>query len=97
MLRHIDAIANAVRRPGLRLKDPRPGREQFYRRDLDPERWLRVVADFSEVPGFVVAGNVIGMVLLNVPWTLERDGAITLTWPAERLDANQLAPALSAA
>lgn len=43
------------------------------------------------------AGNVIGMVLLNVRWTLERDGAITLTWPAERLYASQLGPALSAA
>ena len=42
-------------------------------------------------------GNVIGMVLLNVRWTLGRDGAITLTWPAERLDADQLEPALNAA
>ena len=58
MLRHTDAIANAVRRPDLRLEDPRPSREQFYRRDLDPERWLRVVVDFSEVPGFVVTAFV---------------------------------------
>ncbi len=43
------------------------------------------------------AGNVIGVVLLNVRWTLGRDGAITLTQPAERLEADQLEPALSAA
>jgi uncharacterized protein YuzE len=42
-------------------------------------------------------GNLIGMVLLNVRWTLERDGAITLTWPAERLGAEQLEPALTTA
>jgi hypothetical protein len=58
MLRHIDAIESAVRRPDLRLDDPRPLREQFYRRDLDPGRWLRVVVDFSEVPGFVVTAFV---------------------------------------
>jgi hypothetical protein len=38
-------------------------------------------------------GELIGVVLLNMRWTLERDGAITLTWPAERLDADQLKPA----
>jgi uncharacterized protein YuzE len=43
------------------------------------------------------SGNVIGMVLLNVRWTLERDGALDLTWPAERVDADQLQAALSAA
>lgn len=58
MLRHIDAIANAVRRPDLRLEDAHPHREHFYRRDLDPRRWLRVVVDFSEVPGFVVTAFV---------------------------------------
>lgn len=51
----------------------------------------------GHVADYDFAGNVIGLVLLNVRWTLEQDGAITLTWPAERLDADQLAPALSAA
>lgn len=58
MLRHTDAILDAVRRPDLRVEDPRPGRKQFYRRDLDPGRWLRVVVDFSEVPGFIVTAFV---------------------------------------
>ncbi len=41
--------------------------------------------------------NIVGMVLLNVRWALENEGAITLTWPAERLEADQLQAALSAA
>jgi uncharacterized protein YuzE len=42
-------------------------------------------------------GTVIGMVLMNVRWMLEREGAITLTWPAERLEADQFQAVLSAA
>jgi Predicted membrane protein (DUF2231) len=40
------------------LEDPVPGRERFYRRDLDPRRWLRVVVDFNESPAFVVTAFV---------------------------------------
>lgn len=39
----------------------------------------------------------IGLVLLNVRWTLEREGAITLRRPAELLEAEQLEPVLSGA
>jgi uncharacterized protein YuzE len=42
-------------------------------------------------------GAVIGLVLVNVRRILEREGAITLTRPAERLEANQLLTVLSAA
>jgi uncharacterized protein YuzE len=42
-------------------------------------------------------GTVIGMELLNVRWTLEREGKITLTWPQAELDAESLAAALAAA
>ena len=42
-------------------------------------------------------GAVIGMVLVNVRRILESDGAITLTRPAERLEADQLQAVLSAA
>jgi uncharacterized protein YuzE len=42
-------------------------------------------------------GSVVGMILLNVRWSLEHEGAITLTWPAERLEADQLEAALTAA
>lgn len=42
-------------------------------------------------------GSIVGMVLLNVRWALENEGALTLTWPAERLEADQLQAALSSA
>jgi hypothetical protein len=47
-----------VVRPDLREEDPAPGRERFYRCDLDPRRWLRVVVDFNEPPAFVVTAFV---------------------------------------
>jgi hypothetical protein len=88
---------------------PHHRRNRVRRRPLRPARGRALPAGFAkqesvrtlETPeghavDYDVAGNVIGMVLLNVRWTLERDGAITLTWPAERLDADQLAPALAA-
>lgn len=38
----------AVQRPDYHEKDPRPGRERFYRENaLRPGRWLRVVIDFQ--------------------------------------------------
>jgi uncharacterized protein YuzE len=40
---------------------------------------------------------VIGLTLLNVRWTLEREGALTLTWPPAKLPADQLGAALAAA
>lgn len=38
--------------------------------------------------------NVIGLTLLNVRWTLEREGAVTVTWPPLKLSAEQLDAAL---
>lgn len=58
MLDHIDAMMETITRPDVRLQDPRPGREQFYRQDLDGHRWLRVVVDFNTAPGFVVTAMV---------------------------------------
>jgi len=58
MLEHIHAILDAVSRPDVREADPVPARERYFRRDLDPGRWLRVVVDFSETPGFVVTAFV---------------------------------------
>ena len=58
MLGHVVAIIEAVHRPDVREDDPAPGRERFYRRDLDPRRWLRVVVDFNETPAFVVTAFV---------------------------------------
>lgn len=58
MLAHRRAILDAVSWPDVREDDPAPGRERFYRRDLDPRRWLRVVVDFNESPGVVVTAFV---------------------------------------
>jgi hypothetical protein len=55
LLDHIEAILAAVERPDHHEDDPRPGRERFYRQNaLDPGRWLRVVVDFDDEPGWVV-------------------------------------------
>jgi uncharacterized protein YuzE len=43
------------------------------------------------------SGAVIGMVLVNVRLFLERDGAVTVTLPADRVVAAQIEPALVAA
>ena len=58
MAGHVNAILDAIERPDRREADPVPGRERFYRRDLDPDRWLRVVVDFNDAPAFVVTAFV---------------------------------------
>lgn len=47
-------VLSVVSYPDHREDDPRPGRERFYRQDLDPRRWLRVVVDFNTAPAWVV-------------------------------------------
>lgn len=55
LLDHVDVIVGAIELPDFRQEDPIPGRERFYRANfLSPGRWLRVVVDFNEVPGWVV-------------------------------------------
>jgi hypothetical protein len=51
-------MLDSAGRPDLREDDPAPGRERFYRRDLEPGRWLRVVVDFNDSPAFVVTAFV---------------------------------------
>ncbi len=58
MLAHTAAILDAVHLPDVREADPAVGRERFYRRDLNPRRWLRVVVDFNKAPAFVVTAFV---------------------------------------
>ncbi|HEY8640751.1 MAG TPA: hypothetical protein VIL53_09630 [Solirubrobacterales bacterium] len=58
MLQHVEAILGTVHRPDVHMDDPRSGRERFYRRDLDPGRWLRVIVDFNQTPAFVVTALV---------------------------------------
>jgi hypothetical protein len=40
---------------------------------------------------------VIAMTLVNVRWLLERNGEITITWPAGRIKAAELSEALASA
>jgi uncharacterized protein YuzE len=40
---------------------------------------------------------VIGLTLMNVRWTLEREGEIAITWPEQHLDAQALGPVMSVA
>jgi hypothetical protein len=54
-LDHLETILTMVARPDYREDDPRPGRERFYRQNaLQPGRWMRVVLDFNDEPGWVV-------------------------------------------
>ena len=58
LLDHLEAILATVETPDHREPDPRPGRERFYRQDLDLQRWLRVIVDFNQRPGWVVTALV---------------------------------------
>jgi hypothetical protein len=58
LLDHIDAIMGAVARPDVRALDPTADRERFYRRHVEPGRWLRVVVDYGEDPAWVVTAVV---------------------------------------
>lgn len=40
------------------------------------------------------AGKVTALTLVNARWLLDRDGELTITWPAERVQAADLADAL---
>jgi hypothetical protein len=59
LLDEIELIMGAVGAPDHHDGDPRPGRERFYRQNaLNPGRWLRVVVDFNDVPGWIVTALV---------------------------------------
>jgi hypothetical protein len=58
LLDHIDVIMGAIARPDFHAEDPIPGRERFYRRHIEPGRWLRVVVDYDEDPAWVVTAAI---------------------------------------
>lgn len=59
LLDELDLITDTVSAPDYREDDPRPGRERFYRQNaLVPGRWLRVVVDFNDLPGWLVTALV---------------------------------------
>lgn len=43
------------------------------------------------------SGRVVAMTLVNVRWLLDRDGELTITWPAGHVKADELAEALQPA
>jgi hypothetical protein len=45
-----ELILGTVAHPDYRVADSIPGREHFYRRHIDPRRWLRVVVDSTTTP-----------------------------------------------
>jgi hypothetical protein len=58
LLDHVETIMATVALPDFRAEDPIPRRERFYRRHIEPRRWLRVVVDFSDSPAWVVTATV---------------------------------------
>jgi hypothetical protein len=58
LLDHVHVIMGAIARPDHRALDPTPERERFYRQHIQPNRWLRVVVDFTDDPGWVVTAVV---------------------------------------
>ncbi len=54
----MESILDTISRPDIHEEDLVPGRERYFRVDLDPGRALRVVVDFNETPGFVVTAFV---------------------------------------
>lgn len=58
LMDQVDVILSTVAHPDHRAPDRIAGREHFYRRDLDPRRWLRVVVDFNDDPAWVVTALV---------------------------------------
>ena len=54
LLEHLDAVLATIANPDFRALDPIPGRERYYRQHIDSRRWLRVVVDFDDDPGWIV-------------------------------------------
>jgi uncharacterized protein YuzE len=64
----------------------------------DPQAAARTIATpEGHAVDYDDSGAVIGMVLVNARFLLDRDGAVTVTIPPDRVVAAQLAPALVAA
>ncbi len=45
---HLDAVLGTVLVPDHRASDPWHHREQFYKQDVGPSRWLKVVVCFED-------------------------------------------------
>jgi hypothetical protein len=55
LLDQVEIVLRTIALPDYHEDDPIAGRERFHRRHiLTPGRWLRVVVDFNEIPGWIV-------------------------------------------
>jgi hypothetical protein len=54
MARYERAVMETITHPDDRRADPRPGRERYFGSGKGPSRWLRVIVDFNDDPGWVV-------------------------------------------
>jgi hypothetical protein len=50
-------VLEAVTEPDRRLPGTEPGEEWFYRAEVGPSRWLKVVVIYEEQRGFIVAAH----------------------------------------
>jgi hypothetical protein len=54
MARFEPAIMATITHPDDRKPDARPSRERYYGAGRGPSRWLRVIVDFRDEPGWIV-------------------------------------------
>lgn len=60
------------------------------------EAWRTIATPEGHAVDYDESGAVIGMVLVNVRFLLDRDGAVTITVPPDHVMAEKIAPALAA-
>lgn len=51
------AVMRAIETADRSRAGKRPGRQEFYARDLGPARWLVVIVDYSATPAWVVTAH----------------------------------------
>jgi hypothetical protein len=51
---HLDAVLATVLAPDHREPDVWPHRERFYKQNVGPSRWLKVVVSFERAPARIV-------------------------------------------
>lgn len=60
------------------------------------DAWRTLATPEGHAVDYDESGAVIGLALVNVRFLLERDGAMTITIPPDRVGAEKIAPALAA-
>jgi hypothetical protein len=64
-------------------------------RALTSERWIKALpTSEGHNVEYDEDGRVVSLILVNARWLLERDGEVTITWPAGHITATELAGVL---